>query len=451
LGNAADVDIPETKFTNVGEDRIAYQVLGEGALDLVYFSGVVSNVDLRWEEPLQERWFRRLASFSRVILFDKRGFGVSDSISGPRESLYEQWADDVRAVMDACGSRRAAIYGNIDAGPSAMLFAATHPDRTAALVLHNASARWIAADDYPQGMAPQTVEAMISTIENVWGRDDVAYAAIPDVAADEQVRRRFARFTRGSARPREIATMLQAIAVYDVRQALPLISAPTLVLHGRQHALIPLAQGRYLAEHIRGSRLVELEGWGTMITRDNMQDVILDAVQEFLTGTKPEVEIDRVLATVLFTDIVGSTERAAALGDQKWKDLLESHDALARSLIERYRGRVVKTTGDGVLATFDGPGRAIRCAQAVQVALRPLGIDIRAGLHSGEVELRSEDIGGIAVHIAARVAAQGGPGDVLVSGAVPPLVAGSGIEFNDRGTHELKGVPGEWRLFAVRE
>ena len=432
-----------------GDDgQIAYQVFGEGRLDLVSLAGSTGHIDIRWESPAFARFYERLASFSRVILFDRRGNGASDRISRDAIPTWEEWADDFRVVMDAAGSGRAAILAHLDAGPMGMMFAASHPDRTIALVLANTTARTLVDDDYPQGLSREAAETILEMIEAGWGTEAFAEAASPDLKTDPRARAWFAKYMRASASPSMVAAQLRPILELDLRAVLQSIRVPTLVLHRREYALTPLAQGRYLAEHIPGAKFVELEGADSSLTYGDAERA-LDVIEEFLTGVRRHGSSDRVLATVLFTDIVDSTGRAAELGDRRWRELLDRHDAVARDEIERGRGQLWKTTGDGVLATFDGPGRAIRCAIAIGDALRQIGLTIRAGLHAGEVELRDDDVGGIAVHTAARVAALANPEEVLVSRTVADLVAGSDIQFADRGTHSLKGVPGEWNVFAA--
>ncbi|MEX2458708.1 MAG: adenylate/guanylate cyclase domain-containing protein [Actinomycetota bacterium] len=441
--------MPETKYVRGETGLIAYQVFGEGPLDLVSLAGSTGHIDVRWESPAFARFYKRLASFARVVLFDRRGNGASDPFPADEVPTWEEWADDFRVVMDAAGSSRAAIVAHLDAGPMGMMFAATHPDRTTALVLANTSARTLVADDYPEGLSPEAVEAILGAIEAGWGTEAFAEAASPSLAGDTRARAWFAKYMRASASPRMVAAQLRPMMELDLRDVLPSIRAPTLVLHRREYALTPIAQGRYLADHIPDARFVELEGADSSLTYGD-SDRALDAIEEFLTGVRRHAPLDRVLATVLFTDLVDSTGRAAELGDRRWRDLLDQHDAVAREEIEQNRGRLWKTTGDGVLATFDAPGRAIRCAISIGEALGPMGLSMRAGLHAGEVELRENDVGGIAVHVAARVAALAGPGETLVSRTVADLVAGSDVRLADRGTHSLKGVPNEWQVFAVR-
>lgn len=443
------MEIPETKFTKVGEDRIAYQVVGEGPVDLLLVSPTGNAVDLQWDWPAGASFLRRLASFSRLIMFDRRGWGASDSISHGGLPPWEEWADDVRAVLDAVGSERAAIFGIGEVGATAVLFAATEPERTSSLLLFNATARFLADRNYPGNVPEADLEMAVRSVREIWGTEASVALGLPSMVDDQLGLRWQAKAARLAASARVAASYFRSILTLDVREVLSSIRVPTLVIHRKHFRWIPAEQGRYVAGHIPEARFVLVPGAdGTPVTEPSKE--ILDSIEEFLTGARPIVEPDRVLAAVLFTDIVRSTERAAALGDRRWKEVLQSHDTITRSLIEQHRGRAVKTTGDGFLATFDGPGRAIRCVIALQEALRPLGIEIRAGLHTGEIELMGEDIGGIGVHVAARVASLGAASEVLVSRTVTDLVAGSGIEFEDRGSHELKGVPGEWQLFAVR-
>ncbi|HJU01783.1 MAG TPA: adenylate/guanylate cyclase domain-containing protein [Actinomycetes bacterium] len=439
---------PETMYARVGEDRVAYQVLGDGP-DLVLTLGAFGHVDLQWEDPATALFLRRLASFSRLILFDRRGTGASDPLPEHLPPPWETYAEEVAAVMDATGSDQAALMATTaEAGPMALFFAATRPERTSALILGNASARYVAADDYPIGFPPERAEAIISRVEDTWGTAEPVATAIPSRAGDERFRRWVARMQRSMASPRTAHTVLRALFEVDVRSLLPLIQAPTLVLHRRDFALLPIEHGRYLAEHIPNARLVELPGADGPLTWET-PELTLDLVEEFLTGVRRTVPTSRVLATVLFTDIVASTERASELGDRRWRELLEVHDDLGRRLVEQWGGRVVKSTGDGLLATFDGPGRAIACSVALREQLGDIDLQIRAGLHAGEVEVRGDDVGGIAVHIAARILGEAAPGEILVSRTVRDLVAGSDRALADRGSRRLKGVEGDWQLFAV--
>jgi class 3 adenylate cyclase len=351
-------------------------------------------------------------------------------------------------VLDEVGSQRAAIMAQLDAGPTALLFAATRPERTSALVLVHTSARFAAASDYPIGGTPEEIQAALAEFDRLWGSDELAALLAPSRAGDARFLRWFATWQRASASPKDAQLFLRAMAEVDVRPILPLVQTPTLILHRRGFELVPIEHGRYLAEHITGARLIELPGSDVDLTWET-PELALDAIQEFLTGVRRTVEPNRVLATVLFTDIAGSTERAARLGDRRWRELLEIHDELARRLVEQFGGQLVKTTGDGILATFDGPGRAIRCAAALGDELAGIDLQIRAGLHTGEIELRDGDVGGIAVHIAARVMATAAPGEILTSSTVRDLVVGFDITMTDRGPHPLKGVDGTWQLFAA--
>jgi class 3 adenylate cyclase len=441
---------PTTKFVKLGNDRIGYQVLGDGPIDLVFLTGMSSHIDLRWEEPLNEYFLHRLASFSRLILFDRRGTGVSDPVPFDHLPTWEQWADDMRVVLDTVGSERAAIMASLDGGPMAMLFAATYPERTAALVLAHTAAKYVRADDYPHGWAPEVAEQLLHMVEELWGTEGFVSIAAPSRSQNEGFRQRYGRYLRAAARPREAAAQLRNLLSADVRHVLPLIHCPTLVLNRSGYRLVTTDHARYLVEHIPDARLVELQGSDGVLVTEHA-DEILDRIEKFLSRLPGAVVPDRILATVLFTDIVNSTDRAASMGDRRWKAVLETHDEITRDHVTRFQGQLIESTGDGVLATFDRPGRAIRAAGAIQESIRALGIDIRAGLHAGEIELREggHRVGGIAVHTAARVMAIAVPGEILVSSTVKDLVAGSGVEFRDRGLHHLKGVPGGWRLFAV--
>jgi len=446
-GQAAGVQ-PETRYARSEEGDVAYQVVGEGPLDLVFISSWTSNVEVMWEEPLFARFLRRLATFCRVLCFDKRGSGISDPVPLAAVPTLEEWTDDVRRVMDAAGSKRAALLGAGWGAQMAMLFAATYPERTSALILVNASARSLHDVDYPSGLPADLVPRFLQRREERWGTGGVVDLVAPSVAQDERFRRSTARYERLSMSPRASSITAAAIMERDLRAVLPSIRVPTLVLHRAGDRAFPVGHGRYLAEHIPGAKYVELPGEDDFIYVGDTETMLAE-IEEFLTGVRPVAEIDRVLATVLFTDIVGSTERAATLGDRAWHALLDTHHGIVRRELERHRGREVDTAGDGFLATFDGPARAIRCACAIRDGVRSLGIEIRAGLHTGECELMGDGVGGIAVHIGARVAASAAPGEVLVSSTVKDLVAGSGLRFVDRGVHSLRGVPGEWRLFAV--
>jgi class 3 adenylate cyclase/predicted alpha/beta hydrolase len=443
-------DIPETHYASLGDDRIAYQCFGTGPPDVLWMSEMVHCIDTRWEYPPFASLLRRLGSFSRVIMFDRRGSGASDPVALEALPTWEEWADDALAVLDAVGSERVAVLGASDGGLMAALFAATHPDRSSALILASAWARTVRAPDYPWGLPDEaTRDRVLGRMVAMWGTEAFSdlVGNYPDAASDPRFRQWLAKSSRMSCSPREAASYFEYINRTDVRAVLPSIRVPTLVLY-RERAPVFQAMSRYLAKHIPGARLVPVPGADSAIYTEPIAEVI-DALESFLTGGAPVADADRALAAILFTDIVGSTEQATLLGDRRWRSLLDAHDAVCRTVIERHRGRLVKLTGDGILATFDGPGRAIRCTAAIRDALHPLGVQIRAGLHTGEVELRGDDIGGIAVHIAQRVAALAQPGEVVVSETVPRLVTGSGLQFEDRGEHDLKGVPGTWKLFAV--
>ena len=438
--------VPETRYAKSGEVNIAYQVVGDGQFDLVYVPGWISNIELMWEEPSHAHLLRRLASFSRVILFDKRGTGLSDPVPVDRLPTLEQRMDDVRAVMDAAESERAAIFGSSEGGLMSVLFAATYPERTRALVTLGIYAKRLWSEDYRWAPTPEARAAEIEWIERTWGGEmDISQLA---PSADEAFKRRAVAYFRRSASPGAAVALLRMNSQIDVREVLPTIQVPTLVLQRVDDRDVDVEEGRWIAAQIPGAKYVELEGDDHLIWSGDV-DAVVDEVEEFLTGIRPTRDPDRVLATVLFTDIVGSTERAAELGDSRWRRLLDEHHALVRRELERYRGREVDTAGDGFLATFDGPARAIRCATALRHVLGALGIELRAGVHTGEVELANGAVRGIAVHTGARVASAAGAGEVLVTQTVKDLVAGSGIAFEDRGVRELKGVPGEWRIYSV--
>ncbi len=439
--------IPETKYAKSGSVNVAYQLIGDAPLDLVLVPGWVSNLECFWEEPSLERFLRRLASFSRLILFDKRGTGLSDRVT--ESPTLEERMDDVRAVMDAVGSERAALLGYSEGGPMCVLFAATYPERTESIVMIGSYARRFRAPNYPWGPTPEEHQAFYEILQREWGRPVGLEARAPSVAQDERFRQWWARLLRMSASPSTAESLTRMNAQIDIRHVLPTIRVPTLILHRTGDRVLDAGGSRYMGERIPGAKYVELPGVDHLPWVGN-SDAILDEVEDFLTGVRRGPEPDRVLSTVMFTDIVGSTERAAELGDRRWRDLLESHRSVVRGELARFRGREVETVGDGFLATFDGPARAIKCACTIRDAVQQLGLTIRAGLHTGECELRGDSLGGIALHIGARVAANAGPNEVLVSSTVKDLVAGSGICFDDAGIHVLKGVPGEWRLFVVK-
>jgi pimeloyl-ACP methyl ester carboxylesterase len=438
----------KTKYTRSGDIHIAYQTVGEGPLDLVYVQGWVSHVELAWEEPTLARFLRRLASFSRLIAFDKRGTGLSDRVTNDQLPTLEERMDDLRAVMDAVGSERAALCGVSEGGNLCALFAATYPERTTALVMCGAFAKRIWSPDYPWAPTPEERELAYEMVESEWGSMMDLSHYVPSMINDEAFAQRLAKYFRHSASPGAAVALLRMNTEIDIRAILPTIRVPTLVIHRTGDRDANVEGGRWLAARIAGARFTELPGEDHFPWVGD-QDAILDEIQEFLTGVRPTPESDRELSTLLFTDIAGSTELITRLGDQAWQELLERHHAMVREELSRFRGREVDTAGDGFFATFDGPARAVRCALSVVGAAQQLGIKIRAGLHTGEIQVMGPKISGIALHIGARVAAIAKPGEVLVSSTVKDLVAGSNIRFADHGTHVLKGVSGEWHLFAA--
>jgi pimeloyl-ACP methyl ester carboxylesterase len=436
----------ETQYTRSGDVSIAYQVLGDGPIDLVMAPGWIFHVELVWEQPEFERMMRKLTPHFRVILFDKRGTGLSDRSIGAFS--IEDRMDDIRAVMDAAGSEQAAVMGWSEGGTFAAMFAATYPARTRALILYASGARFRWAPDFPITW-PRELEQMFETyLETSWGKGLGAPIVVPSRAKDEEFVRWFGRYERMSISPSEGLVLWHTNRDIDVRHILPTIQVPTLVLHQRDELFLPTALSKDLAERIPGAKYVELAGQDHLFWYGDPDEVVGE-ILEFVTGSRPAPDIDRVLATVMFVDIVGSTERASDLGDRRWHELLERYYALTGAEVERFRGRQVKTLGDGVLATFDGPARAVRCAQSLAARTRDLGVEVRSGIHTGEIELIGNDVGGIAVHIGSRVAGEAKAGEVIVSSTVKDLVAGSGISFTDRGIHSLKGVPDDWRLWAV--
>jgi pimeloyl-ACP methyl ester carboxylesterase len=436
---------PETRYTKSGDVNIAYQVAGDGPFDLVYVPGWVSNIAVMWEEPAHAHLLRRLASFSRLILFDKRGTGLSDPVPVDRLPTLEQRMDDVRAVMDAAGSERAALFGSSEGGLMSVLFAATYPERTRALVAVAIYAKRLWSPDYPWAPTPEARAAEIADIERTWGGDmDISNLA---PSADEAFKQRAVAYLRRSTSLGAAVALLRMNSQIDVRDVLPTIRVPTLVLQRVGDRDVNVEEGRWIANQIPNANYVELPGDEHLIWAGDV-DVVVDEVEEFLTGERPLPEANRVLSTVLFTDLVDSTARAAELGDRRWRELIGEHHARVRRQLERFQGREIDTAGDGFFVTFDGPARGVRAAWTIRETVRELGIEIRAGLHTGECELMADKVGGIAVHTGARVASAAGAGEVLVSSTVRDLVAGSGIEFEDRGEHELKGV-GSWRLYSV--
>jgi pimeloyl-ACP methyl ester carboxylesterase len=444
------VDLPETQYTKAGGFNIAYQVFGEGPLDLVCVPGWVSNVEGNWELPALERFLRRLGGFARVICFDKRGTGLSDPLPPNSLPTLEERMDDVRAVMDAAGSERAAVFGWSEGGLLSTLFAASYPQRAVALVTFGIFAKRLRSDDYPWAPTAEERGREIELVEQEWGREMDIEILAPSAAADPAFKRQLLSYLRRSASPATAAALLRMNSQIDIRDVLPSIHVPALILHRTDDREADVAEGRWIADHIPSARFVELPG-GDHVPFVGDQDAVLDEIEEFLTGVRPIRGADRVLATVLFTDIVGSTERAAQVGDASWRDVLDRHQSDVRRELVRWRGREIDTAGDGFFASFDGPARAIRCGLAIAEGSRSLGLEVRAGVHTGECELLGDTLAGIAVHTGARIAALARGGEVLASQTVKDLVAGSGLDFEDRGEQEFKGVPGRWRIYAALE
>ena len=440
------MEAPQTRYVDSGGIQIAYQEIGEGPRDLVVVPGFVSNLDMQWADAELTRFNERLASFSRLVMYDKAGTGLSDPV--PAVPTLEQRMEDLRAVLDAAGAERPVLLGISEGGPMSLLFAATYPERVSGLILYGTNAAGM-LDPAENPGGPRWVDCSnrVRTAVEHWGQGLLVDIFSPTLAGQPAARRLVSVYERAAASPAMARATWEAIGPMDVRHVLPTISVPTLVVH-RIGDVIPIEGARYIAERIRGARLVELTGadhWWWV----GDSTAVAESIEEFLTGERPQRPSDRMLATVLFTDIVGSTERAAAIGDSAWRKLLERHNEVTREQLETFRGREIASTGDGFLATFDGPARGVRCAHAITDSLQAFGVQIRAGLHTGECEALGENIGGIAVHIGARVAAAARPGEVLVSSTVRDLVAGSGITFEEAGEHELKGVPGSWHLCRV--
>jgi class 3 adenylate cyclase len=432
----SDFVLPDTRYAVSGEVNIAYQAMGDGPIDIILVPGIASHIEFQHEFAGYTAFLRRLSSFARVVTFDKRGQGLSDRVADA--ASLEQRIDDVRAIMDEIGSKQAVLLGFSEGSPMSALFAASYPDRVSKLILFGG---------YASASLPEEVVAQRAKL---WGTGAMIRALSPDQATDQDAVGQFAKFERLSCSRGAIKAYMALVAGIDVRPILPAVRVPTLVLHRRTDALVPVASGRALAAQIPGAKYIEYASGNHMFWSDDVEAMLGD-IEEFVTGHRESAtaELERILATVLFTDIVDSTRSAAEMGDKTWRRLLDSHDQLARQTVDKHRGNLIKTTGDGILATFDGPGRAVRCALAFGSAAKQIGLPLRAGLHTGEVEVRGNDIGGIAVHAAARVMSQSGANEVLVSRVVTDLVAGAGLKFSERGSHELKGLPGSWELFAA--
>jgi class 3 adenylate cyclase len=441
--------LPTTRYARSGDVNIAYQVIGQGPHDLVYVPGFVSNIEVMWEDPGLARFLDQLASFSRLIIFDKRGTGLSDPVPLDELPTLETRMDDLRAVMDAVGCTRATLFGHSEGGNMCILFASTYPDRADGLILSGSFAKRIRTEDYPWAPTREERMARIEEDERNWGGGSwpaelYAPSRVGDVAFSDWMQ----RYARLSASPKAAAALLRMNTEIDVTSVLPHVRVPTLLLYRVDDRDVHIEEGRYIASRIPGAKLVELPGGDHFFWAGDTESTVLE-IEEFVTGKRSAPPAERVLATVLFTDIVGSTEAASSLGDRAWLDLLDRHHALVRTELERWRGTEVVTAGDGFLATFDGPARAVRCAAAVAGGVRQLGLEVRCGVHTGEIEMRNGEVGGLAVHIGARIAALAGPGEVLVSRTVHDLVAGAGLELESRGPQELRGVPEPWEVFAL--
>jgi class 3 adenylate cyclase len=436
----------ETKYAKSGDTYIAYQSFGSGPTQVVFVPGWVSHIEYAWEEPHFARFLERLGGFAHVVWFDKRGTGLSDRVAGL--PILEERMDDVRAVMDHVGFERATLLGMSEGGSMCALFAATYPERTTALVLCGAFAKRVRSEDYPWAPTAEARQAWIDSLADGWGKGIELGTLAPTLAQDAAFARWFATYGRMSAAPTAAVALARMNSGIDIRGILPAIHVPALVIHRTGDRDVDIGNGRFLAQHIPGARLVELAGDDHLWWAGDA-DGLLAEIQEFLTGRRPPPEVDRQLMTVVFTDIVGSTEQASAMGDRAWRDLLAAHNEAIRRELIRFRGREIKTTGDGFLATFDGPARGLQCARAIRTAVAGLGLSLRIGVHTGECEVLGTDVGGVGVHLAARVMSEAEPGEILVSGTVRDLVSGSGVGFIDRGPHALKGFPGTWQLLAL--
>jgi class 3 adenylate cyclase len=446
------MEVPQTRYATAPSGaRVAFQVIGDGNHDILLNTNWLSCIDLMWDEPRYEHCLRRLASCGRLVLFDKRGTGASDPLEirdGAFDvSLLEQAIEDMLLVLDTIGSARATIVGSDTGGVAAMILAATHPERVEALVLQDSCARVTTANDYPWGLDADAVSAIIEAIRESWGTGVALFALAPSLANDPSTVRWCARYERLSVPPATMIASFEDAARFDVRTILPLVRVPTLVLSHTESAFIPLGQGRYLADHLPDARYVELDGSDAWLFSDSR---LVDQIVAFLGEPSASTSDDnRVLAAVLFTDLVSSTTQLAELGDRRWRDLLDTHDRVINRIVNEHRGRVVDQAGDGMLATFDGPARAVRCATALAAELRKLGLEMRAGVHAGEIELRGERVAGLAVHLAARIMGLASADQVIVSRTVCDLTVGSGLMFREHGVHQLKGIPGTWELFIL--
>jgi class 3 adenylate cyclase len=441
------VRLPETRYARNGDLHIAYQLIGDGAVDVVLLPQWFNNIDSQWDVPPLASFIRRLAAFGRVLTFDKRGTGVSDPVAVEALPSIEEWMDDLRTVMDETGIDRAAVVANLASCFMGVVLAATYPERVSSLVLVNGYPRFTQAVDYEWGPDAPGIEALLNRTRRLWGHGMLLRQFAPSLLGDQELMELEGRYERQAASPATAMAMTRAINFIDVRSVLPTIKTPTLAI-SRADPTTPLQHRRFVADHIAGARYVELPGADELIWAGD-QEALVGEIQEFVTGARPVIDPDRVLATIVFTDIVGSTRLAADLGDRSWRELLERHHAVVRTELARHRGREVDTAGDGFLVVFDGPARAVRFAAAAVQGVQSLGLEIRAGVHTGEVEMSGDGVRGIAVHIGARVSALAGASEVLVSSTVRDLVAGSGLEFEDRGLHDLKGVPDQWRILAL--
>jgi class 3 adenylate cyclase len=440
---------PRTRYTKSGDVNIAYQVVGEGPTDLVYVPGFVSNIDVIWEDPDAADFLNSLAEFSRLIVFDKRGTGMSDAVALDRLPMLEERMDDVRAVMDTVGSERATLLGHSEGGNMSILFAATYPDRCDGLILVACYATRVWSEAYPWAPTSEERALNIAETETTWGDPEhIPSWMAPSRQGDRAFKEWLARYFRLGASPAAAANLLRMNTMIDTAAVLPAVRVPTLCIYRTEDEDVSVDEGRWIASRIPNSQFVELPGKDHFISAGDYGPLV-DEIREFVTGQRAPIDTRRVLATVLFTDIVGSTEMAVDLGDHAWSDRLQRHHRMVREELRRHRGTEVDTAGDSFLATFDGPARAIGAARAICARIRSLGLEVRAGVHTGEIEMLDDDVAGLAVHIGARIAAMAGPGEILVSRTVKDLVAGSGIDFNDHGTHRLKGVPDEWQVFAV--